>query len=81
MQKIILFIEPSDDATETPAKIGDIFMNRFAIDEDSSCEILKRFELGKSSVDMSWSKRENYDNFVKERNQKGMDHFFLILNI
>ena len=81
MQKIILFVEPIDDAFETPAKIGDIFMNRFAIDENASCEILKSYELCKTSLDMSWSKRANYENFVKERKRKGMDHFFLIVNI
>ena len=31
MQKIVLFIEPNDDAFLTPAKIGHLFMNRFAI--------------------------------------------------
>ena len=63
---------------DTPAKIGDIFMNRFAIDEDASCEILKRFELGKTSAEMSWPMLKNYENFVKERKQKGMDPFIVI---
>ena len=80
MQKIILFIEPYDDAFITPAKIGDMFMNRFAIDENASCEILKGFELRKTSVEMSRSWHENYKNFVEERKQKGMDHFIVIVN-
>ena len=80
MQKIILFVEPNDDAFETPAKIGDIFMNRFAIDENASCEILKRLELCKTSLDMSWSDEENNKNLVEERKQKGMDHFVVIAN-
>lgn len=46
MQKIILFIESTDNAYMKPEKIGDIFMNQFSIDENASCEILKRFELG-----------------------------------
>ena len=54
MQKIILFVEPNDNAFETLAKIGDIFMNRSAIDGNAACEILKRFELGKTSLEMSW---------------------------
>ena len=33
-QKIVLFIEPSVWAS-TPSKIGNLFMNRFAIDEDA----------------------------------------------
>ena len=39
MQNIILFVEPSDDAFCTPAKIGDMITNLFAIDEDAWCEI------------------------------------------
>ena len=62
MQKIILIIEPSDNAYDTPAKIGNIFMNRFAIDEDASSEVLKIFELGKI---FSWELT------------KGMDHLFM----
>ena len=81
MQKIILFIEPYDEKFYTFAKIGDLFMNRFAIDEDASCEILKRFELGKTSIEISWSGHENYKNFVEERQQKGMDHLIMIVNI
>ena len=76
MQKIILFVEPTDDAWMTPAKAGNLFMNRFAIDEIGSCEILKMFELGKTSVEMSQSESD----FVEERKQKGMDHFIVIGN-
>ena len=79
MQKIILFIEPNEAAFFTPAKIGDMFMNRFSIDENASCEILKRFELSKTEMSGQWP--TNYDNFVEERKQKGMDHFIVIVNI
>ena len=78
MQKIILFIEPIEDAFMTPDKIGDMFMNRFAIDENDSCEILKRFELGKTSLNWSW--HQYLEIFVEERQQKGMDHFMIIVN-
>ena len=70
MQKIVLFVEPSYQSFWKSANIGDIFMNRFAIDENASCEILKSFELGKISLDMSRPHRENYQNFVEERKQK-----------
>ena len=63
MQKIVLFIEPSEEAWRTPLKIGNLFMNRFAVDEDAASEILKIFELGKSSHGMS----------AEEKQQKGMD--------
>ena len=45
MQKIVLFIEPTEDAWGTPFKIGNLFMNRFAVDEDAASEILKIYEL------------------------------------
>jgi len=84
MQKIILLVEPNDHTFMTPAKIGNIFMNRFAIDEDASSEILKIFELAKTSKEMSMpgtmAGSENYKNFTEERQQKGMDHFIVTTN-
>ena len=68
MQKIILFIEPFDEAFSTPEKIGNLFMNRFAIEEDGSTEILKILELGKTSLEIS-------DRDSKKGQQKGMDYF------
>ena len=47
MQKIVLFIEPTDKAFQTPSKIGNLFMNRFVIDEDASFEISQIVELAK----------------------------------
>ena len=77
MQKIVLFVEPSYQSFWKSANIGDIFMNRFAIDENASCEILKSFELGKTAVEISWSFGEV---LAEERKKKGMDHFFITAN-
>ena len=71
MQKIVLFIEPSDDAYDTPFKSGHLFMNRFSIGEEANFEIVKILELGKSSR----------NNSYEESNQKGMSLSTLILNI
>ena len=71
MQKIVLFIEPIDELCFTPLKIGNLFMNRFAVDEDAASEILKIFELEKCSFKMSHYKNPNYKNFIEERKQKG----------
>jgi len=49
-QKIVLFIEPAA-AWENPSKIGNLFMNRFAIDEDAKNEILKIYQLEKNFGD------------------------------
>ena len=74
MQKIVLFIEPNDDAWITPLKIGNLFMNRFAVEEDAAFEVLKIFELVKTSGKMAYPGHPEFMNFEEERKQKGMDH-------
>ena len=51
-QKIVLLIEPENVKYSTPTKIGNLFMNRFAIDEDESHEVLKIFELENTCFDL-----------------------------
>ena len=53
-QKIVLFIEPSKKACDTPSKIGNLFTNRFAIEEDAKHEILKIYHLENDLYDFSW---------------------------
>ena len=75
-QKIVLFIEPNVGACYTPLKIGNLFINRFSVEEDAASEILKILELEKTSIKISDSDSEynpEYKNFEKERKQKGMD--------
>ena len=72
MQKIVLFIEPNDDAFQTPAKIGHLFMNRFGVYEDAAFEVINVLELEKTSGKMSWSKHPEYPNFENERKEKGL---------
>lgn len=67
MQKIILFIEPSDREFEAPSQIGSLLTNRFAINEDASAEIVKILELGKKSTELSWPE------YQKETLAKGMN--------
>ena len=45
MTKIVFFIESNNWEWMTIEKIGKLFMNRLAIDEDATIEILKIFEL------------------------------------
>ena len=40
-QKIVMFIEPAFEAWSQPCKIGNLLMNRFAINEDVANAILK----------------------------------------
>ena len=72
MQKIVLFMEPTEIAFLTSVKAGNLFMNRFAIDEDDSSEVLNIFELDKCSV--------FYEMSRTERKQKGMDQILKILH-
>ena len=77
MQKIILFIEHTGRADMPPANIGNMFINRFAIDETASSEILGLFEFVKTSRDISWTLGKNYEDLIEERQQKGMAHFIV----
>ena len=79
MQKIVLFIEPCDEACDTPFKSGHLFMNRFSIGEEANFEIVKIFELGKSSWKMANPYGSEYSNFEENRKQKGMSLSTLIL--
>ena len=40
-----MFIGTAFHACQKPSKIGNLFMNRFAIDEDAENEILKIYQL------------------------------------
>ena len=75
MQKIVLFIEATEVAFDTPLKIGNLFMNRFAIEENDSSEILKIFELDKCSRKMSYIYPVYYPEY-----EEGMDQILKILH-
>ena len=65
MQEVVLLIEPSEKAYRTPSKIGYLFMNRFAIDEDAGFEIRK--------VAKFWSTSFRPSELIgTERKEKGM---------
>ena len=72
MQKIILLIEPSNYPCEEPVKLGNLFMNRFSIDEEDSSEVLNIFELDEN-LDI-------YASSEEEQEQKGMDPIIKILH-
>ena len=59
-QKIVLFIEPTEQQYmkkySTPSKIGNLFTNRFSIDEDAGSEILKIIHLN-YNLDASFMQR------------------------
>ena len=51
IQKLVLFVEPQQRKWTTPSKIGNLFINRFGIDEDGSHEILKIYYLDNTFED------------------------------
>ena len=66
-QNIILFIEPNESPSESTLNIGNLYMNRFAIDEDKASEILKIYQLQER---LSNPKRD-------QEEQKGMDLLYI----
>ena len=63
-QNIVVFIEPNDEDQKSPTSIGNLYLNRFAIDEDAADEILKICQLQKCNRYLSDIKKD----------QKGMDN-------
>ena len=39
MQNLIVFIEPSEDASNISSQAAILYLNRFCIDEESACEL------------------------------------------
>ena len=38
-QNLVVLMEPSEDAHQTPLKAGNMILNRFCIDEDAAFEL------------------------------------------
>ena len=60
-------MEESEEDWATPLKIGNLFFNRFAADEDAAFESVGVYHLQKSSRKMAFYGNKN------ERKEKGMD--------
>ena len=76
MHQVIIMIEPNDEKYWTNEKIGNLFMNRFTIDEDAAFEIPKIFQLQKTSEQMvheiAFDSLPIQKDFSLEIEQKGM---------
>ena len=72
MQNLVVLMEPSENAEVKPLKGGNMFLNRFCIDEDAAFEL--------SGVDyltkLSWMSGKSRE-FEVERKVKGKDYSFL----
>ena len=80
VQNLVIFIEPNDDAHVTPYKISNLFMNRFAVEEDACHEILKISEFDKSSWKMWVPESPEYSQFESQRKQKELNDIGTIDN-
>ena len=71
-QKLIFIVEPSENDFRNPLKIGNIFFNRFGVNEDEAFELLGIYYLQKSSFAMGYPKHKDYKyvNLEQERVQK-----------
>ena len=72
MQNLVVFMEPTENAWQTPLKGGNMFLNRFCIDEDAAFELSGVNDLKKSSLEMQLERE-----FKAERKEKGKDYSFL----
>ena len=69
MQKIVLFIKQAQKAYHTPTEIGNLFLNRFSINEDDESEVLKIYQL-----------QNTYEGLNKgfSTRKEGLDIIFLL---
>ena len=61
MQNLVVLMERSEEAYETPLKGGNMFLNRFCIDEDAAFELSGVYYLKKTSKDIRKYSREEDD--------------------
>ena len=71
-QNIVLMVEPSEDSFTCPFKIGNLFINRFCIEEQAAFEVIEIFELRKSFYKMEDSSHDEFQYYSEERKQKGL---------
>ena len=69
MQNLVVFMEPSEHAYDTPAKAGNMILNRFCIDEDAAFELSGISSLKTFSSDMI-----KKSQFELKRKEKGKDY-------
>ena len=68
IQNLVLLMEPSEDAWNISLKGGNMYLNRFSIDEDAGFELSGVHYLEKSSDDIK---------FELERKSKGKGYLSL----
>ena len=72
MQNLVVLMEPSERAYDTPLKGGNMILNRFCIDEDAAFELSGVNYLKKSCREMILAARKT----KVQRNLKGKEYSF-----
>ena len=72
MQNLVLLMEPSEDAWDISLKGGNLCLNRFCVDEDAAFELSGVHYLKKSSWNIIYGKK-----FEFERKSKGKGNLSL----
>ena len=70
MQNIVLLMDPSDEAYNVSWKAGNMYLNRFSIDEDAAFESTGVYHLKKFPSDIK-------SDFTLEENAKGQRKYIL----
>ena len=75
MQNLFVLMEPSEDASDTPLKGGNMILNRFCIDEGAAFELsgvnfLKKTS-GKKTIHM---RHKDSLEFKLKREEKGKEY-------
>ena len=76
MQNLVVFVEPSEDACNTPLKAGNMVLNRFCIDEDVAFELSGVNYLEKTSRDIILNKMKSR-KFELKKIEKGKEFSFI----
>ena len=61
-QKIVLFIQSNDKDYGSASTIANLYMNRFAIDEDAGHEIVKIYEVSSQRGRLTHSEEKKEQN-------------------
>ena len=75
MQNLVVFMEPSEDSSNVSLKAGNLYLNRFCIDEAAAFELSGVHYLQKSSDFNSWDERE----IESKSKEKGKEFYTLIV--
>ena len=76
MQNLVILMEPTEHDYDIDLKYGDMFLNRFSIDEDAEFELSGVYYLEKSSDDII-----DEEEFEIERKTKGNGYLSLKLTV